>query len=87
MRLRDSWLFRIGVTILILGSAPLILFIIADKLGFIADPNPNPIGLGLLLFVTAPIGGLMVLSAVKRASAPQPRDWGRDQWDRDDPRR
>lgn len=45
-------LFWIGFWIAAAGSAPLLVFLIADALGFIADPNPNPIGLGLLFFVS-----------------------------------
>lgn len=56
-----SWLYRCGVALLAVGAGPLVLFIIAEKLGLVADPNPNPIGLGLLFFVTAPISAVLIL--------------------------
>lgn len=42
-----SWLVRIGLGLLIVGITPLLVVLI-----FSSDPNPNPIGLGLLAFVT-----------------------------------
>lgn len=45
-------LFWIGVAVLAFGTGPLLAFVAADGLGLIADPSPNPIGLGLLAFVT-----------------------------------
>ncbi len=42
-----SWLVRIGLGLLIVGVGPL-----AAVLLFSSDPNPNPIGFGLLAFVT-----------------------------------
>ena len=43
---------RLGLGLLLVGTGPLLLFIAADYLGLINDPNPNPIGLGLLFFFT-----------------------------------
>ena len=48
----DSRWVRIGVGLLVLGSAPLILIIVAAAVGLWPDPNPNPVGPGLLFFVT-----------------------------------
>jgi hypothetical protein len=45
-------LFWIGVAVLALGSGPLLVFVAVEEMGLIADPSPNPIGLGLLAFVT-----------------------------------
>jgi len=36
----------------ILGSAPLLTIIFLSKIGLWPDPNSNPIGPGLLVFVT-----------------------------------
>jgi hypothetical protein len=49
-----SWplLLRIGLGLIIVGTGPLALFAAADAMGMISDPDPNPIGLGLLFFVT-----------------------------------
>jgi hypothetical protein len=35
-----------------IGSAPLLAVIVAAKLGWMDDPNPNPVGLGILAAVT-----------------------------------
>jgi hypothetical protein len=49
-----SKLFWIGITLLVLGSGPLLLIIAASSLRLLSDPNPNPnpIGPGLLFFFT-----------------------------------
>ena len=47
-----SGLVRVGVGLIVGGSAPLLLIIAASKLGLTSDPNPNPVGPGLLVFVT-----------------------------------
>lgn len=55
-------LLRLGLGLLVGGSGPLLLFAAADGLGLIRDPNPNPIGLGLLFFFT--IWPALVLTAI-----------------------
>jgi hypothetical protein len=45
-------IFRIGAAVVILGSAPLLTIFFLSKIGLWPDPNPNPIGPGLLVFVT-----------------------------------
>ena len=47
-----SWWIRIGAGLLVVGSAPLLFIIIAAAIGLWPDPNPNPIGPGLLFFFT-----------------------------------
>ncbi len=47
-----STMVRVGLGLLIVGSAPLLAIIVAAELGLWPDPNPNPIGPGLLFFVT-----------------------------------
>ena len=54
-------LFWIGVSIFILGQAPLLLIIVAACLSLWPDPNPNPIGPGLLSFVTFWPGVVLML--------------------------
>lgn len=49
--LRNVWI-RIGLVLVVLGSGPLLLVGFLSTIG-IGDPNPNPIGLGLLFVVTA----------------------------------
>ncbi|HMD31079.1 MAG TPA: hypothetical protein VKG84_04150 [Candidatus Acidoferrales bacterium] len=51
-RYRDSWLVRTGVTLLVIGSGPLLLVIAAADLGLTRDPNPNPVGFGILAGIT-----------------------------------
>ena len=48
----QSWWVRVGVALLVLGSAPLVFIIVAAAIGLWPDPNPNPIGPGLLFFFT-----------------------------------
>ena len=59
----------VGVAISAVGSAPLLAVIAASKIGVMDDPNPNPVGLGILAACTfwpglalAAVG--LVLSAV-----------------------
>jgi hypothetical protein len=47
-----SKLVLIGLGLLVLGSGPLWGIILAAELGLLSDPNPNPIGPGLLAFFT-----------------------------------
>ena len=51
-RFKLSLLFWIGLALLVLGTGPLLVIILAASLGLLSDPNPNPIGPGLLTFVT-----------------------------------
>ena len=47
-----SKLFWIGIGIFAVGSGPLLLTILAAALGFTRDPNPNPVGFGIIAFLT-----------------------------------
>jgi hypothetical protein len=49
--LRSNWV-RVGAGMLILGSGPLIFIIVAAELGLWHDPNPNPVGPGILCGLT-----------------------------------
>jgi hypothetical protein len=52
--------------VLAVGVGPLVLIILAAELGLLSDPNPNPIGPGLLAFFTFwPGVGLTVAGAIK----------------------
>jgi hypothetical protein len=48
----QSRLVKIGLALLIFGTGPLVFIIAAAALGLWPDPNPNPIGPGLLSFLT-----------------------------------
>ncbi|MEI6252317.1 MAG: hypothetical protein WCP30_05880 [Mycobacteriaceae bacterium] len=41
-----------GLATAFLGSAPLLSVIAAAKIGVLDDPNPNPVGLGILAACT-----------------------------------
>jgi hypothetical protein len=43
---------RIGLGLLIVGIGPLLFIIIAAAIGLWPDPDPNPIGPGILAFLT-----------------------------------
>lgn len=45
--LRSGWI-RAALGILFVGALPLLVVVVADSLGLWPDPNPNPIGFGLL---------------------------------------
>jgi len=47
-----SRLVRVGLGLFILGSGPLLVIIAAAAIGLWPDPNPNPIGPGILAFFT-----------------------------------
>ena len=46
-------LFRIGLALVIFGWGPLLGIMLLAQLGLWPDPNPNPVGPGLLFFVTS----------------------------------
>jgi hypothetical protein len=57
---------RLGLGLLAVGTAPLLLFLVADEIGLISDPNLNPVGLGLLFFFTIwPAIGLTAFGLVR----------------------
>ena len=47
-----STLVRVGLVLLLLGTGPLLAIIVAGKLGLWPDPNPNPVGFGILAGIT-----------------------------------
>jgi hypothetical protein len=49
--LTSRWV-RFGLVLLLIGSGPLLFIIVAAAIGLWPDPNPNPIGPGLLFFFT-----------------------------------
>ncbi len=49
--LANRW-SKIGLALLVLGWGPLGLIVLLAAIGLWPDPDPNPIGLGLLFFVT-----------------------------------
>ena len=54
--------FVAGALLLLIGTGPLFTVILLARLGLTRDPNPNPVGLGILAFLTfLPSVLLMVL--------------------------
>lgn len=49
---RKNRLVQIGFWLLVIGSGPLWGIILLAEIGLWPDPNPNPIGPGLLFFFT-----------------------------------
>lgn len=61
-----SWWTRAGLLLILVGWTPLWAIILLAKLGLWPDPNPNPIGPGLLFFVTAwPAIGCLAVGAIR----------------------
>jgi hypothetical protein len=48
VRYIESWAIRGGLLMLLLGTGPLLAIVAAANLGLTSDPNPNPIGPGML---------------------------------------
>jgi hypothetical protein len=48
----SSKLVRVGLGLLIFGPGPLVAIILAAKVGLWPDPNPNPVGPGILAGLT-----------------------------------
>jgi hypothetical protein len=48
----QSYWIRVGIGLIVIGSAPLLLIILAAAIGLWPDPNPNPVGPGVLFFLT-----------------------------------
>jgi hypothetical protein len=56
---------RTGLTLLMLGSAPLVAIIAAAKVELWPDPNSNPIGPGMLFFFAGVLAtGCLAIGAV-----------------------
>ena len=49
--LQSTWT-RVGIGLLVVGAGPLLFIILAAAVGLWPDPNPNPVGPGLLFAVT-----------------------------------
>jgi hypothetical protein len=51
-KFRPGLLFWLGLTVLAGGCGPLIVTGLLANLGVTEDPNPNPVGFGILAFFT-----------------------------------
>jgi hypothetical protein len=66
-RLSKERVFRWGFFIFLIGSGPLLAIIAASKLGLMDDPNPNPVGPGILAVLTFWPGIVLMLVGLVRA--------------------
>jgi hypothetical protein len=65
-RLFANRLFKIGFWLFVLGTGPLLAIIVLAGIGLWPDPNPNPIGPGLLAFLTFwPSVACMIVGAIR----------------------
>ena len=63
--LRSRWT-RAGLVLMAVGWTPLWAIILLAKVGLWPDPNPTPIGPGLLFFFTAwPAIGCLAVGAIR----------------------
>ncbi len=65
--IRDP-LFLAGAVMFVIGSGPLLVSIIATELRLTDDPNPNPVGLGILAMLTFWPSLIMMAFALLRTS-------------------
>ena len=65
----SNGLFTAGLIVLVLGSSPLIAIILLAKIGVWPDPDPNPVGPGLLTFITFWPGVLLMIIGARRVQA------------------
>lgn len=71
-RLFANRLFKFGFWMFVIGSGPLLAIIVLAGIGLWPDPNPNPIGPGLLAFFTFwPSIICMIIGAVQAMKTPQ----------------
>jgi uncharacterized BrkB/YihY/UPF0761 family membrane protein len=47
-----NWTLILGISLLLLGTGPLASYLLAARLGYGDDPNPNPVLLGMLAGLT-----------------------------------
>jgi len=64
---RSPWI-RLGLGILVVGAFPLLAVITAAAVGLWPDPNPNPVGLGLLFFAAGVVACLLTLIGILRVA-------------------
>jgi hypothetical protein len=77
IRLRNALrtrLFRAGLILFVVGSGPLLLVIAAASLGLTRDPNPNPVGFGIMAMLSFWPSVIMMGIALARAH-PEDAGW------------
>jgi hypothetical protein len=76
--LANRW-SRIGIALVAVGWTPLLLIILLAEVGLWPDPNPNPIGPGLLFFFTAWPAIICLAIGVRQSRRGRPPGITRDQ--------
>lgn len=71
--LGNRWI-QIGLALVVLGWGPLLAIIVLAAIGVWPDPNPNPIGPGLLFFFTAWPAVICLVVGVVRVQLRQSKD-------------
>ncbi len=66
--LKSTWV-RVGLVLLVVGATPLLFIITAAALGLWRDPNPNPVGPGILFGLTFWPAIICIVVGVIRARA------------------
>lgn len=67
---RSSWI-RAGAATFVIGALPLLAITLLAAVGLWPDPNPNPVGLGLLFVASTVLACLLILAGIIRV------DWMR----------
>ena len=62
---QSNWI-RAGIGVIVIGALPLLLVILAAKLHLLADPDPNPVGAGVLFFFSVLLGSAIALAGIVR---------------------
>jgi hypothetical protein len=62
-----SRLFWAGICVFAVGSGPLLLVILFAALGLTKDPNPNPVGFGIMALLTFWPGIGLTLAGLARS--------------------
>jgi len=73
--LQSTWV-KVGLGLLVVGSGPLLFIIVAAAVGLWPDPNPNPVGPGLLFFFTFWPAVICIVIGVVRVRRSQPATRG-----------
>ena len=68
--LQSGWV-KVGLALLFVGAGPLLFIIVAAAIGLWPDPNPNPIGPGLLFFFTFWPAVICIIIGVVRVRSQQ----------------
>ena len=66
----ESRWIRWSLWLLVLSAVPLLIVVLANTAGVWPDPNPNPIGFGLLFFAGGIVATVLALVGVLQVAMP-----------------